>query len=80
MACVDERCMAWQGNGMGGAWALHGVCELALNVLPRETFREEPTVSKRLWPACSPDLSTCDLYMGGYLKGKVYKSDYRTFK
>jgi hypothetical protein len=25
-------------------------------------------------------LSTCDLYMGGYLKGKVYKSDYRTFK
>jgi len=24
------------------------------------------------WPACSPDLSTCDFFLWGYLKGKLY--------
>ena len=24
------------------------------------------------WPACSPDLSPCDFFLWGYLKGKVY--------
>jgi hypothetical protein len=25
-----ERGMAWQGNGIGAAWARHGMCELSL--------------------------------------------------
>lgn len=53
----------------------------AWNVLPHETFRQEPTVSKGLRPARSPDLSMCDFYLGGgYLKDKVYESNYRTIK
>ncbi|GFG35962.1 hypothetical protein Cfor_02926, partial [Coptotermes formosanus] len=39
---------------------------------------EERTVSKGLWPPRSPDLSTCDFYVWGYLKGKVYKSNPHT--
>jgi hypothetical protein len=35
-----------------------------LNVLSHETLREEPTVSKGLRPSHSPDLSTCDFYLG----------------
>jgi hypothetical protein len=59
-----------------------GSINSAWNVLPHETIIEEPTVSKGLWPARSLDLSVCDFYLGrrGYLKGKVYESNYRTRK
>jgi hypothetical protein len=30
----QERGMAWQGNGMGTAWARHGMCELAFTSSP----------------------------------------------
>jgi hypothetical protein len=40
----------------------------AWNVLPHETFREEPTVGKGLRPARSPDLSTYDFYLRGILE------------
>jgi hypothetical protein len=31
MTCVNYR-KAWQGNGMGTAWARHAMCESAFNV------------------------------------------------
>ena len=40
-----------------------------------QIFTEERTVSKGLWPPRSPDLSTCDFYLWGYLKGKVYEQN-----
>jgi hypothetical protein len=40
-----------------------------------ETFTEERAVSKGLWPPRSPDLSSCVLYLWGYLKGKVYENN-----
>jgi hypothetical protein len=38
-----------------------------------EMFTAERTVSNGLWPPRSPDLSTCDFYLWGYLKGRVYE-------
>jgi hypothetical protein len=29
------------------------------------------------WPARSPDLNTCDFFLGGYLKSKVYEKKSR---
>lgn len=26
------------------------------------------------WPACSPDLSSCDFFLWGYLKSKVFQT------
>jgi hypothetical protein len=43
-----------------------------------EAFTEERTVSKGLWPPRSPDLSTCDFYLWGYMKGKVYETNPHT--
>ena len=31
-----------------------------------------------LWPSCSPDLSTCDFFLWGYLKSCVYTHKPRT--
>lgn len=45
-----------------------------------EVFSEERTVSKGLWPPRSPDLSTCDFYLWGSLKGKVYGSNPKTLE
>jgi hypothetical protein len=42
-----------------------------------ETFTEESTVSKGLWPLRSPDLYSRDFYLWGYLKGKVYEKNPR---
>ena len=36
---------------------------------------EERTVSKRLWPPRFPDLSSCDFYLLGTLKQKVYANN-----
>jgi hypothetical protein len=43
-----------------------------------QRLTQERTVSKCLWPPRSPDLSTCDFYLWGYLKGKVYESNPHT--
>jgi hypothetical protein len=43
-------------------------------------FTEEKTVSKGLWPPRSPDLSTCDFFLWGYLKGVVYKTNPHTLE
>jgi hypothetical protein len=43
-----------------------------------EAFTEERTVSKGLWPPRSPDLSSCEFYLWGYLTGKVYENNPRT--
>jgi hypothetical protein len=32
-------------------------------------------ISRGLWPPRSPDLSFCDIYLWGNLKGKVYKNN-----
>jgi hypothetical protein len=45
-----------------------------------EMFTAEQTVSKGLWPLRSPDLSTCDLYLWGYLKGRVYEQNPRNIE
>jgi hypothetical protein len=37
-------------------------------------------ISRGLWPPRSPDLSFCDLYLWGYLKGKVYKNNPRSIE
>ena len=41
----------------------------------RDAFTDERTVSKGLWPPCSPDLPTCDFHLWGYLRGKIYESN-----
>ena len=38
-------------------------------------FTEERTISKGLWPPRSPDLSSCDFYLWGTLKQKVYANN-----
>ena len=40
-----------------------------------EAFRKERTVSTGLWPPRSPDLSICDFYLWGNLKGKVHSNN-----
>jgi hypothetical protein len=45
-------------------------CERSLTRV-HEMFTAERTVSKGLWPPRSPDLSICDFYLWGYLKGRV---------
>jgi hypothetical protein len=43
----------------------------------REVF-EDRIISRGLWPPRSPDLSFCDFYLWGNLKGKVYKNNPRS--
>ena len=38
-------------------------------------FTEERTISKRLGPPRSPDLSSCDFYLWATLKQKVYANN-----
>ena len=45
-----------------------------------EAFEEEPTVSIGLWPLRSSDLSTCNSYLWGNLKGKVYINNPHTIE
>ena len=40
-----------------------------------DMFTEERTISKGLWPPRSPDLSSCDFYLWGTLKQKVYANN-----
>ena len=35
----------------------------------------ERIISKNLWPPQSPDLTACDFYLWGTLKGKVYRKN-----
>jgi hypothetical protein len=44
----------------------------------RDVFDDEQILSQGLWPPRSPDLSICDFYLWGNLKGKVYKNNPRT--
>jgi hypothetical protein len=37
-------------------------------------------ITRGLWPPRTPDLSFCDLYLWGYLKGKVYKNKPRSIE
>lgn len=41
-------------------------------------FFEDRIISKGIWPPRSPDLSPCDYFLWGYLKGKVYENNPRT--
>lgn len=43
-------------------------------------FTEARTISKGLWLPRSPDLSPCDFYPWGRLKGKVYSNNPRTLE
>ena len=45
-----------------------------------EAFGEEFTVSTGLWPLRSPDLSTCNFYLWGNLKGKFYSNNLHTIE
>jgi hypothetical protein len=45
----------------------------------RETF-EDRIISRGLWPPRSPDLSFCDFYLCGNLRGKVYKNNPRSIE
>ena len=40
-----------------------------------DMFTEERTISKGLWPPRSPDLSSCDFYLWGTLKQKIYANN-----
>jgi hypothetical protein len=48
----------------------------SINVL-NEVF-EDRLISRGLWPARSPDLYTCDFYLWGNLKDKVYSNNPHT--
>jgi inhibitor of nuclear factor kappa-B kinase subunit alpha len=39
---------------------------------------EDRLISRRLWPARSPDLNPCDFYLWGNLKDKVYSNNPHT--
>ena len=45
-----------------------------------EAFGEERTVTIRLWPPRSPGLSTCNFYLWGNLKAKVYSNNPHTIE
>ena len=45
-----------------------------------EDFGEERTVSTGLWPPRSPNLPTCDFYLWGILKDKVYSDNPHTIE
>jgi hypothetical protein len=48
MCELTRHGMAWQGNGMGTAWARHGMCELALTLICRnitpQIYLTNPTI------------------------------------
>jgi hypothetical protein len=39
-----------------------------------DVFDDEQIISQSLWLPRSPNLSICDFYLWGNLKGKVYKT------
>jgi hypothetical protein len=43
-----------------------------------EVFPEESAVSRGRWSAQSPNLTVCDFFLWGALKGKVYSSNPKT--
>jgi hypothetical protein len=45
----------------------------------REVF-EDRIISRGLWSPRSPDLSFCNFYLWGNLKGKVYKNNPRSIE
>jgi hypothetical protein len=47
--------------------------------ISKEVF-EERLISHRLWPARSPDLNPCKLYLWENLKNKVYSNNPSTVK
>jgi hypothetical protein len=48
----------------------------SINVLNKVS--EDRLISRRLWPARSPDLNACDFYLWGNLKDKVYSNNTHT--
>jgi hypothetical protein len=50
--------------------------DYSINVL-NEVF-EDRLISRRLWPARSPDQNPCDFYLWGNLKDKVYLNNPHT--
>jgi hypothetical protein len=44
----------------------------------QDVFDDEQIINQGLWPPRSTDLSICDFYLWGNLKGKVYKNNART--
>ena len=45
-----------------------------------ESFFQDRTISKDLWPPRSPDLTPADFFLWGLLKGTVYKNTPRTIE
>ena len=45
-----------------------------------ESFFDDRTISKALWPPRSPDLSPPDFFLWGSLKGKAYANKPRTIQ
>jgi hypothetical protein len=56
----------------------HTSCESMSRI--HDIFTEKQTVTKGLWLPQSPDLSTCDFCLWGYLKGKVYANNPKTLE
>jgi inhibitor of nuclear factor kappa-B kinase subunit alpha len=48
----------------------------SINVL--NEVSEDRLISRRLWPARSPDLDPCDFYLWGNLKDKAYSNNPHT--
>jgi hypothetical protein len=48
----------------------------SINIL-NEVF-EKRQISRRLWPARPPDLNSCDFYLWGNVKDKVYSNNPHT--
>jgi len=45
-----------------------------------ESFFQDRSISKNLWPPRSPDLPPVDSFLWGLLKGKLYKITPRTIE
>ena len=45
----------------------------------REVF-EDRVISAGVWPSRSPDLTVCDFYLWGNLKGKIYETNPHTLE
>jgi len=56
----------------------HTSCESLSRI--HDFFTKERTVTKGLWTPRSPDLSTCDFYLWGNLKGKMYANNPKTLE
>jgi hypothetical protein len=68
--CLGRNCgeLWWQHDG-ATAHTVIASMEVLSQIFPNRVISHNGDIP---WPAKSPDLSACDFFLWGYLKGKLY--------